>query len=43
MDYAGRLAEALIEEGPGPSKKSKTGRPRSHNQQSFLIDEVIIL
>ncbi|DBA97039.1 TPA: hypothetical protein ACH3X1_014820 [Trebouxia sp. C0004] len=25
MDYAGRLAEALVEEGPGPSKKAKTG------------------
>ncbi len=30
MDYVGRLA-GLIEEGPAPSKKTKTGRPQSHH------------
>ncbi|DBA96667.1 TPA: hypothetical protein ACH3X1_015522 [Trebouxia sp. C0004] len=39
MDYAGRLAEALIEEGPGPSKKSKTG-PSS---QMLLVDQSHVL
>ena len=43
MDYAGRLAETLVEEGPGPSKKRKTGRPPSHYQPSLLNGEVIIL
>jgi len=33
----GGLAEAFDEEGPGPSKKSKTGRPQIHYQPSLLM------
>ncbi len=40
---AGRPAEALDEEGPGPSKKSKTGRPQIHYQLSLLIGEGMTL
>ena len=31
MDHAGRLAEALDEEGSAPSKKAKTGRLYIHD------------
>ena len=43
MDYTGRLPEAPDEEGPGPSKKNKTGWPQSHYQPALLIGEVILL
>ena len=39
MDDAGRLAGALDEGGPGPSKKARTCRPHIHHQPSLLMTE----